>query len=158
MLKNQKKRVTCACVICGNNFISSWKTAKFCSDECRKKDRHKRNSLQPKNRVSSDTYIRNLICRASKTPVDVEYVRNLKYTQKKCFYCGIELNYSNFSIDHKIPVVKGGTNCNENLVACCLYCNSRKKTKTAEEYLEELKVYGIIDHWAKDQTKKDIPY
>lgn len=148
-MRNPKKRINCTCVICGEIFISSWASSKFCSDNCRKIDRQRKNNLQ-KNRVSSDTYIHNLIRRSSKTPVDVEYVRSLRYTQKKCYYCGIELNYSNFSIDHKIPVIKGGTNCNENLVACCLYCNSRKRAKTSEEYMAELKEYGIIDHWAKN--------
>ena len=43
------------------------------------------------------------------------------------------------TIDHKIPVIKGGTNNKENLVLCCKHCNSQKNNKNEEEYREWLK-------------------
>lgn len=44
-----------------------------------------------------------------------------------CYYCGIK-NYA-FTLDHVIPISKGGRHGIGNLVACCKSCNSSKKDK-----------------------------
>lgn len=56
----------------------------------------------------------------------------------KCYYCGQKLNENNSTLDHKIPLSKGGDNSKENLVACCLECNSIKGDKTLEEVATKL--------------------
>ena len=43
-----------------------------------------------------------------------------------CVYCG---DYAD-TVDHVIPVEKGGFDSLDNLVACCLTCNSKWGTKT----------------------------
>lgn len=43
-----------------------------------------------------------------------------------CAYC---VNSKATSIDHVIPLSKGGTNFVENLLPACIPCNSRKKDK-----------------------------
>lgn len=53
----------------------------------------------------------------------------------KCVVCGSK---ENITIDHKIPVTKGGTNENTNLVLACVHCNCQKGNKTEEEYREWL--------------------
>lgn len=40
-----------------------------------------------------------------------------------CFYCGTT---KQLSIDHVVPLVSGGPNTRENLVACCVPCNDAK--------------------------------
>lgn len=52
----------------------------------------------------------------------------------RCLYCGIELN-GNYHIDHKIPLIRSGTNWPNNLCCSCPKCNKSKFTKTAEEFL-----------------------
>ena len=49
-----------------------------------------------------------------------------------CEYCFTQLNYSSdsFSIEHIIPLVKGGTNDLDNLAFSCQGCNNRKYIKT----------------------------
>jgi 5-methylcytosine-specific restriction endonuclease McrA len=51
-----------------------------------------------------------------------------------CFYCGCELlpfgqEKNSFSIDHVIPLAKGGSNEIDNLVPSCRVCNSKKGIK-----------------------------
>jgi hypothetical protein len=50
----------------------------------------------------------------------------LKMHDYCCVYCGDEAN----SVDHVIPVEKGGMDNIENLVAACLTCNSSLGTST----------------------------
>lgn len=59
-----------------------------------------------------------------------------------CCYCKRKLEltatrpyYSVFSIDHKIPLSRGGSNRVENLVVCCNVCNIVKGTMTDSEFL-----------------------
>jgi 5-methylcytosine-specific restriction endonuclease McrA len=46
-----------------------------------------------------------------------------------CQYCGDQLNDKTLSIDHVIPVSKGGRNRWDNLTTSCRKCNSHKSDK-----------------------------
>lgn len=50
-----------------------------------------------------------------------------------CYYCGIP---GKMTVDHLIPISRGGTDDIENIVPACLLCNARKNNKTAEEFFE----------------------
>lgn len=43
-----------------------------------------------------------------------------------CFYCECSLTESTYSIDHVIPLSRGGWNFRDNKVLCCLPCNNAK--------------------------------
>lgn len=58
-----------------------------------------------------------------------------KLYNNKCHYCEISLN-TNFHIDHKTPLSRGGDNSIDNLVFCCEDCNHLKHTRTEKEFLE----------------------
>ena len=56
----------------------------------------------------------------------------------KCWYCGKMTNpfgrtRDSFCVDHFYSRKGGGGNEIENLVPCCVYCNTLKKDKTIEE-------------------------
>lgn len=52
--------------------------------------------------------------------------RVLKKSKCKCAKCGKELNITTMTIDHIIPLSKGGTNKEYNLIAMCKKCNKEK--------------------------------
>lgn len=45
--------------------------------------------------------------------------------QWKCGECGVVLDYT-YEVDHIVPLFKGGTNKQDNLVALCRNCHGRK--------------------------------
>lgn len=47
----------------------------------------------------------------------------------KCFYCKKPLSNKTLTIDHRIPLARGGSHWPANLVPCCKPCNSRKGDK-----------------------------
>lgn len=51
----------------------------------------------------------------------------------QCQYCGVELNYSAITVDHVVPVCKGGPTTWNNCVAACKSCNRKKGGKSLEE-------------------------
>lgn len=73
-----------------------------------------------------------------------------KNSNYKCFYCGKSLedmtNDKSYTIDHKIPITKGGSNDEENLVISCRSCNSRKGTKTHNQYIKLIELYKTDRH------------
>ena len=50
----------------------------------------------------------------------------------QCRYCG---ETEDLTCDHIVPLVRGGTNDDENLAAACRRCNSSKGDKTPAEWL-----------------------
>lgn len=57
----------------------------------------------------------------------------------KCVYCGLELTKDTVTEDHVIPLSRGGSNAIDNILPACRPCNSRKNSKTYEEYMKYIK-------------------
>lgn len=51
-----------------------------------------------------------------------------------CMYCGYRRTAASMDIDHIIPVVRGGSNNEDNLQVICRPCNQRKGLQTDEEF------------------------
>lgn len=51
-----------------------------------------------------------------------------------CIYCGDLLNSKNATIDHIIPLSKGGNNSKVNMVVSCKKCNSEREDMEFNEY------------------------
>lgn len=57
-----------------------------------------------------------------------------------CYHCGQKFKNSELTMDHLIPIARGGKSNKNNCVPCCKDCNSKKGSKTrAEMALEDLK-------------------
>ena len=56
-----------------------------------------------------------------------------------CHYCGKNVGADKLTMDHVIPISRGGRSTRGNCVPCCKECNSRKQSTTpAEQILETL--------------------
>ena len=64
-----------------------------------------------------------------------EWLRLLAHHGKACAYCGSKVL---IEIDHRIPLIRGGSNTIENILPACRNCNRRKNQKTEEEFRELL--------------------
>jgi 5-methylcytosine-specific restriction endonuclease McrA len=53
--------------------------------------------------------------------------------QGRCQYCGKDLRHQEITYDHVIPKSLGGKTSWENVVTCCLECNSKKGGKTPHQ-------------------------
>jgi len=65
-------------------------------------------------------------------------------TNKRCAYCGINLKYEDMTVDHLVPVMHGGTNDFDNLLAACRSCNHRKGTSSLESFREQVERFPAV--------------
>ncbi|MBN2644972.1 MAG: HNH endonuclease [Desulfuromonadaceae bacterium] len=64
-----------------------------------------------------------------------------KIAAGRCYYCGAQVPASELTLDHIVPLVRGGHSTKGNCVAACKECNSKKKDLLPsewEEYLNQL--------------------
>jgi 5-methylcytosine-specific restriction endonuclease McrA len=74
-------------------------------------------------------------------------LRKSRWWQQKtssgtCWYCGLKVGYHNLTMDHVIPLARGGRSTKDNLVPCCKECNIKKKNALPvewDEYMEQLR-------------------
>jgi 5-methylcytosine-specific restriction endonuclease McrA len=52
----------------------------------------------------------------------------------RCFYCRTLLG-TQYDVEHKDPLSRGGSNDAENICCSCHSCNARKSDRTAQEFL-----------------------
>src|ERR1700758_1874671 len=62
-----------------------------------------------------------------------------KIREGLCHYCGQKFAPKELTMDHIVPIARGGTSTQGNVVPSCRPCNQKKKLATpAEEILEQL--------------------
>ena len=57
----------------------------------------------------------------------------------KCYYCGSATPPKELTMDHIVPVARGGQSTRGNVVPCCKTCNTAKKQLLPMEWKEYLK-------------------
>ena len=65
------------------------------------------------------------------TRADIKRQREKQHN--RCYYCG---NEGKLTVDHVIPLARGGTNWPDNLVLACPHCNSSKGNKRVDDWLK----------------------
>ncbi len=57
-----------------------------------------------------------------------------------CHYCDGKFKPTELTMDHVVPLARGGTSTKTNLVPCCAKCNQEKKLDTpVDQILEQLR-------------------
>jgi len=54
-----------------------------------------------------------------------------KCASGRCYYCGRYVGYDNLTMDHLVPLARGGRSIKANLVPACKECNNRKRDNFA---------------------------
>ncbi|PHR30528.1 MAG: HNH endonuclease [Desulfotalea sp.] len=70
-------------------------------------------------------------------------LRKTRWWQQKtssglCHYCKKKIAYKNITMDHLLPLARGGRSNKDNLVPCCKKCNNLKKSMMPLEWQEFL--------------------
>lgn len=58
-----------------------------------------------------------------------------------CYYCHQKFKPQELTMDHIVPIIRGGKSAKGNTVPCCKECNNKKKYMLPlewEEYMESL--------------------
>lgn len=59
----------------------------------------------------------------------------------RCYYCDTKIHSGDLTMDHIVPIIRGGRSTKNNTVAACKECNNKKKYLLPiewEEYLNRL--------------------
>lgn len=75
--------------------------------------------------------------------------------QYNCLYCDEKLNSSEATLDHVIPLSKGGKTNFENIVTSCSICNSQKGNRT--DMKPKYAPYRP-GYWELVRKRKQLPY
>lgn len=130
-LKVDKKRKVCK--VCGKEFYGKGKT---CSDICK---------LELKRMYEREKdYRRRMSMRNNGDMQDISILKLMERDNNTCYLCGNEVDINDYhidkkgtfiagnnypSIEHVIPLSKGGTHTWDNVKLACRYCNSIKSDK-----------------------------
>ena len=55
-----------------------------------------------------------------------------------CHYCGLAASPKELTMDHIVPVARGGKSTKSNVVTACKECNNKKKQLLPMEWVEYL--------------------
>ena len=68
----------------------------------------------------------------------IERMKIYNKSKGKCAICGKFVSYDSFTVDHIIPLAKGGTNAMDNLQVACSVCNLIKQDILPEDLMNKL--------------------
>ena len=106
----------------GSKTPHNWRDRQYVSDSATSTERVRRYREKRKSNGLAQQHYLN--------PTKKKEV--LSKTDGRCAYCGTD---EHITIDHKVPVGRGGNDEIDNLVAACRPCNAEKRNMTQDEYL-----------------------
>lgn len=70
-------------------------------------------------------------------------LRKTRWWQQKtapglCYYCGNKVSFQELTMDHLVPLARGGRSTKDNLVPSCKTCNNLKKSMLPIEWQEHV--------------------
>jgi len=81
-----------------------------------------------------------------KEKIKARALRNSQWWKRKCakgicYFCGEQVSPKELTMEHMVPLIRGGKTSKGNVVPACKKCNNKKKYLLPfewEEYLERL--------------------
>jgi hypothetical protein len=130
------------CEQCGSAFARHQANAyRFCSRECSARwHGAKRTIRHPDDWHSTRTRRENNAPGLPKSK-RTKLLKTWQTQQRPCAYCPQLAD----TVDHVMPLVRGGTNYEGNLVPCCRKCNSSKSGKTIIEWRHGVSLGKVKD-------------
>lgn len=121
------------CLVCGVAFTRSRGT--FCSLSCVAVGRVRGGGTKPRTRPDEDPRVKRQHREAAAPGLTTKQRDQLRMAWRKagrtCSYC---IDGPCETVDHVVPLVRGGTNYEGNLTPCCRKCNSGKGGRTVVEW------------------------
>lgn len=127
-LKLEEEKYTSICNECGLVFKGERRGAKYCSDVCRKKHNNRYHEVNRRNKIRENGRI----------DWSISLSKLVRKDKDVCHICGekvdmsIDTNSGRYgSIDHVIPISKGGTHTWDNVKLAHRECNSLKRDRVS---------------------------
>jgi 5-methylcytosine-specific restriction endonuclease McrA len=125
----RRRNAARACEVCGGAIAR--KAKRFCSPECfGRADSARRRALRPVATAKSRRVERDAATVGLSTKARLRLLHTWRSQGRACAYCQGPAE----TVDHVIPLVRGGTNHEGNLVPACRSCNSRKQDRLVIEF------------------------
>ncbi|MGR3220182.1 MAG: HNH endonuclease [Candidatus Anammoxibacter sp.] len=67
-----------------------------------------------------------------------------RVNRRTCYYCEKIYNADEITMDHVVPMARGGKSTRGNIVPCCKGCNSEKKYLTPAEIVLNKLRNGVL--------------
>ena len=123
-----------SCLYCGNSFYSP--TKHYCSDECKRKAARVKDELRKSERLKR--------ARSNgQFDADIDIYKLIERDGEYCYLCGDGVHFNNHyndpkypTIEHVMPIARGGTHSWDNVKVACRECNTRKSTTLIDDYLK----------------------
>ncbi len=82
-----------------------------------------------------------------KEKIKAQRLRQSQWWKRKraegvCYFCGRKISPKDLTMEHLVPIIRGGKSSKGNVVPACKECNNRKKYLLPvewEEYINKLK-------------------
>lgn len=124
-------------------------------------DKHRANArrwqINNPDKVRFKEKRRKSLLRRAEGSFDLEDIEYLLEHTDRCF-CGAEINRDNYTIEHIIPISRGGTHHLYNLMLLCGTCNSSKNNKIPVEYIQYLGPEKSVTYRAAIENRLRIGY
>ncbi|MFC6292507.1 hypothetical protein BHU61_06705 [Macrococcus epidermidis] len=120
------------CKECGKHYSHSYQASRYCSVQCSKRYQNRQKEIKRRKRI--------MLNGSYDTSISIE--RLIKRDGCKCYICGNDtdktLHYNEDkypTIEHVIPIAKGGIHAWENVKLACRSCNNEKGIKALGEIM-----------------------
>jgi len=126
-------------------YLQAYHAERIRNPKIAEQQRIKSNEYWRNNREKYNAHVRNRRARLRQsegfhTVEDIQ--KKIQDQRYKCYWCNCDISGGKHTVDHYIPIAKGGSNWPSNLVMACKRCNFSKSDKMPEEFIKYLARYA----------------